>query len=130
VKRKICALTKMYYSELIAFANTLPEAEAQKIKLMDLPDRFLKMTTDIFKLMGLIYPHEDITKAEQNIMAGTKEATAYAIEMLEDILKKEVKDVIFPLIENLTLSERAAICQILLSSCPVFKVMNGKNIDS
>jgi len=130
VKRKIFKRAKAYYSELIAFAETIAGDETKKIKLSELPDRFSKLIAEIFKLMGLIYPHEDIVKAEQNIMAGTKEATAYAIEMLDNILKKDVKDVIFPLIENLTLSERAEKCRNLLTSYPAFKVRNGERFDS
>ena len=93
-------------------------------------DRFSKLNSDIFKLLGLIYSHEDISKAEQNIRAGTKEATAYAIEMLDNILKKDVKDVIFPLVEDLTLTERAERCKNLLTTYPAFKVTNGERFNS
>jgi AAA family ATP:ADP antiporter len=126
VKRKLFTRIRAYYSELIAFSETKTRDEMKDIKLSGLPDRFSQLTSEIFKLLGLIYPHEDIVKAEQNIRAGTKEATAYAIEMLDNILKKEVKDVIFPLIENLTLSERAERCRILLMSYPALKVTNGE----
>ena len=36
---------------------------------------------DIFKLLGLLYPHEDIIKAYQNIEFGTKDSIGYAIEL-------------------------------------------------
>ena len=130
VKRKIFEETRAYYSELIAFSETIAKDKTRNIKLNQMPDHFLKRISNIFKLMGLIYPHEDIIKAEQNIMSGTKEATAYAIEMLDNILKKDVKDVIFPLVENLTLSERVSRCRILLTSYPAFKVMNGERFDT
>ncbi|MFC2164873.1 HEAT repeat domain-containing protein, partial [Acidobacteriota bacterium] len=130
VKRNIFERSKVYYSELIAFSEEIARDRIKNIKSSDMPDRFSKLISDIFKLLGLIYSHEDIAKAEQNIRAGTKEATAYAIEMLDNILKKDMKDVIFPLIENLTFFERVARCRILLASHPVFKVMNGERFDS
>lgn len=130
VKKKIFEKTKFYYSQLIAFAHTLTRDEIKNTKLSDLPENFPKQISVIFKLLGLIYPQEDMAKAEQNIMAGTKEATAYAIELLDNILKKDVKDVIFPLIENLTLTERVEKCIILLASHPVFKLANGEKFNS
>lgn len=130
VKRKIFEETKVFYSELISFSEAIAKDRLQYKILIDLPDRFLTKISDVFKLLGLIYPHEDITKAEQNIMTGTKEATAYAIEMLDTILKKDVKDVIFPMVENLTLAERVERCRNLLASYPAFKVMNGERSNS
>jgi hypothetical protein len=118
VKQKIFEEARAYYSELIGFSETTVIEKLHNTRLNDMPDHFSKRISNIFKLMGLIYPHEEIVKAEQNIMSGTKEATAYAIEMLDNILKKDVKDVIFPLVENLTLSERVSRCRILLASYP------------
>jgi hypothetical protein len=115
---------------MIAFSESIPIDKLQKMKLLDMPDLFSKRISNIFKLMGLIYPHEDIVKAEQNIMTGTKEATAYAVEMLDNTLKKEVKDVIFPMVENLTLFERVERCRVLLASYPALKVTNGERFDS
>jgi len=130
VKRKFFERARVYYSELIVFSKEIARDEIKNIKLSDMPDRFSKLFSDLFKLLGLIYPYEDIAKTEQNIRAGTKEATAYAIEMLDNILKKDVKDVIFPLVENLTLSERIERCQILLASYPALKVTNVERLDS
>jgi AAA family ATP:ADP antiporter len=61
---------------------------------------------DIFRLLGLIYPFADITKAYQNIGSTTKDSTSYAVELLENILKKEDRDILLPLIEELTPRER------------------------
>jgi len=130
VKAKVYEKIKIYYSQLIAFSETLTKDIRQKKRLIDMPDHFTKLISDIFKLMGLLYPYEDIVKAEQNILTGTKEATAYAVEMLDNILKKDMKDVIFPLVENLTLYERTMKCRILLASHPAFRVMNGERINS
>jgi hypothetical protein len=56
---------------------------------------------DIFRLLGLYYPHEDIVKARQNIKTGTPDSVAYAIELLDNNLKKDMKDFVIPLVEDL-----------------------------
>jgi hypothetical protein len=68
--------------------------------------------------LGLIYPREDITKAFQNIRSGTKDSVAYAIELLDNTLQKELKDVLFPVIEDLSLEERVRRCRNLLKDFP------------
>jgi AAA family ATP:ADP antiporter len=61
---------------------------------------------DIFKLLGLCYPHEDIVKACQNIKTGTPHSVAYAIELLDNTLKKEMKDKVIPLVEDMQPGQR------------------------
>jgi len=56
--------------------------------------------SDIFKLLGLIYPHDDIMKAYQNIKSGTPKSTAYAIELLDNTLSKELRELIIPIAEG------------------------------
>ena len=72
---------------------------------------------DIFKLLGLLYPHEDIIKAYQNIELGTKDSIAYAIELLDNILPIEIKTRLFPLVDNVSSEERIILCREVL---PVF----------
>ncbi len=56
--------------------------------------------SNIFKLTGLLYAHNDIMKAYQNILTGTKKSVAYALEMLDNTLQKELRDLIIPLVEE------------------------------
>ncbi|MEE8378543.1 MAG: hypothetical protein V3R45_09210, partial [Candidatus Aminicenantaceae bacterium] len=72
---------------------------------------------DIFKLLGLLFPHEDIIKAYQNIELGTKDSIAYAIELLDNILPIEIKTRLFPLVDNVSSEERIIWCREVL---PVF----------
>jgi AAA family ATP:ADP antiporter len=60
----------------------------------------------IFKLLGLYHPHEDIVKASQNLTNGTIDSISDATELLEITLKKKMKDVVLPLVEDLDPSER------------------------
>jgi hypothetical protein len=69
---------------------------------------------DIFKLLGLIYPQEEIRKAYQNIETGTRNSIAYAVELLDNTLKKDMRDVIIPLVEDSSPSERQRAFQKIL----------------
>jgi len=60
----------------------------------------------IFNLLGLYYPHDDIHKAYQNFIKGTKDSVSDATELLDITLKKKTKDVVLPLVEDLDPSER------------------------
>jgi len=65
----------------------------------------------IFNLLGLLYPHEAIIKAYQNIESGTKDSIGYAIELLDNILPGEIKTRLFPLIDNISIEERIRLCR-------------------
>jgi ATP/ADP translocase/HEAT repeat protein len=76
---------------------------------------------NIFKLLGIVYPREDIAKAYQNIRTGTKNSVAYAVELLDNILHKEMRDILLPVLEDISLAEKVQRCQSLLKSSPIFK---------
>ena len=105
VRRKIFIVIKKYCRasiDLMSFGSDKQDTE-QREQLQK------KLTIDfsnIFKLLGLCYPHEDVIKAYQNLQTGTKDSVAYAIELLDNILSKEMKDVILPLIEELNPIEK------------------------
>ncbi|MGB9906280.1 MAG: Npt1/Npt2 family nucleotide transporter [Candidatus Saccharicenans sp.] len=71
--------------------------------------------TSIFQLLGFIYHPDDIIRAYQNLKAGTKESAAYALELLEIILVKADRDLLWPLLEDLTPSDRLKRIQALLA---------------
>jgi AAA family ATP:ADP antiporter len=54
----------------------------------------------LFKLIGLIYDHDDVFRAYQNVLKGTKDSIAYAVELLDFAVDQEVKDKLFPLLER------------------------------
>jgi ATP:ADP antiporter, AAA family len=104
-KRKALLLAKKYCRAFLDLQGLGPGQENQATK-REL-ERILETSfSDIFKLLGLFYPHEEILKAYQNIKTGTPNSVAYAVELLENTLKKDVRDVILPLVEDLTLAER------------------------
>jgi len=60
----------------------------------------------IFDVMTLLHPSEDIVKACQNILQGTRKSNDYSLSLLDDLLDRELKGLLFPLIEDLPLEER------------------------
>ena len=120
VKNKISEQVKEYYKDLIE-AYERHSKESQDVSArFKIPNHIITRLSNIFKLLGLIYSHEDIMKSYQNIRTGTKDSVAYAVELLDNLLQKEIKDAIFPIIEDLSIMERVKRCRILLKNFPFF----------
>ncbi|MBD3414406.1 MAG: MFS transporter [Candidatus Aminicenantes bacterium] len=85
------------HSQLITRCIELDETEQKEIS---------RSLSNLFKLLGLIYPHEDIMKAYQNIKSGTKSSTAYAVELLDNTLSKEFRDRLIPIIEDVSAAQK------------------------
>jgi AAA family ATP:ADP antiporter len=75
-----------------------------------------KHFVNIFKLLGLYYPQEDIVKAYQNLKAGTKHSVAFAIELLDNTLRKDMRDAVLPLVEDVSPSARMRKFQHMLKN--------------
>ncbi len=120
VKDRIKGHIKEYYSTLIESCGSGPQESQDTRAKPGFPSPLLNQLSNIFKLLGLIYPHEDIMKSYQNIRTGTKDSVAYAVELLDNLLQKEIKDALFPIIDNLTTTERVMRCRILLKDFPHF----------
>jgi len=117
IKIKIFKEIKKYYQILIKFYDA--KSKVKKPKMSEqLSENLAASMMNIFKLFGLIYSHEDIFRAYQNIRTVTKDSVDYALELLDNILPKEIRDVVFPLIEDLPLEERVKRCRILLKTFP------------
>ncbi len=104
-RQKIYSIVKKYcqtYIDLQSIEPTKKNAGQRAILEKNLGIHFV----NIFKLLGLYYPHEDIVKARQNFKAGTSHSVAYAIELLDNTLKKDMKDTIIPLIEDMSPEQR------------------------
>ncbi|MDI6848886.1 MAG: Npt1/Npt2 family nucleotide transporter [Candidatus Saccharicenans sp.] len=83
------------------------------------PDRSLEQELtrsliDMFKLLGFIYPPEDISRAWQNFRAGSGESKAYALELLDSILIKADREWLLPLLEDLPPADRKKRIRTLL----------------
>ena len=61
----------------------------------------------VFDLLTLMYPREDVVNDYQNILQGTPRSVDYALEHLDNLLDREDKELLSPLIEDLPAGERA-----------------------
>ena len=68
---------------------------------------------NIFKLLALLYPREDIFKAYNNLQTGTQDSMAYAIELLDTTLRKEIRDLVIPIIEDIPLKDKIHKIQLI-----------------
>ena len=119
LKKKIRQEIKSYYKLFIRFDEA--ESKGEKAETRQIISHDLKRSMmDIFKLLGLIYPHEDIVKAFQNIQTGTKDSVDYAVELLDNTLEKEIKEAILPLVEDLSQKDRVKACRALQDDFPEF----------
>jgi hypothetical protein len=125
IKTKIAREIRKYYTSLIRYFESISEVSAEG-QLKILPKNLSDMMSNIFKLLGLIYPHEDIFKAYQNLRAGTRDSMAYAVELLDNTLEKEVRDVILPIVEDLPSRQRIRKFKNVLKVSPLFKKIYGK----
>jgi hypothetical protein len=124
VKRKIAQEVKNYCSVLIDFYDSLPKEKEERAE-ESFPWDLEQSLSNIFKLLGLIYVHEDIFRAYQNIRVATKDSTAYAVELLDNTLEKEIRDIVLPLIENIPFEQRVKRCRSLLKAYSLFKRIYG-----
>ena len=115
IKSKISQEIVTYCRSLVTSSQELGEGERSEISGGRGAEQ-ANTLENIFKLLGLIYPRPDISKAYQNLKTGTKDAVAYAIELLDNILDREMRESLFPLIEDLSVEDRMSKCQGLLAS--------------
>ncbi|UCE40421.1 MAG: hypothetical protein JSV17_13295, partial [Candidatus Aminicenantes bacterium] len=107
------SIIKKYCQTFIELHDLEPSEENKKQSSL-LEKRLGIYFWDIFKLLGLYYPHEDIVKARQNIKTGTPNSVANAIELLDNTLKKDMKDRVIPLVEDLPTVQRMQIFKRML----------------
>ena len=116
-KRETLSLAKKYCQTFLEIQDLTLKKKDSELRT-ELQKKLNVYFMDIFKLLGLYYPHDDVTKAYQNIERGTKDSMAYAVELLDNTLKKDLRDVLIPLIEDLTPGDRAHRFQQLLKHFP------------
>lgn len=112
---KVISLIQKCYLLLIQLyefkRNTKKEALARELEAS--LGRAMK---HIFELLGLILPQEDVIRAFQNIQQGTRKAVDYSIELLDNILPKNIKELLLPLIEDRSFEEKVRFSRRMLKS--------------
>ncbi|MEW5900870.1 MAG: Npt1/Npt2 family nucleotide transporter [Acidobacteriota bacterium] len=119
VLTKTVVLIKKCYLILLQL-HDLKSDRKKEVLVSDAENNLSRTMKQVFELVGLIYPQEDITKAYQNILAGTKKALDYSLELLDNILKRELKELLLPLIEDTTLEEKTRLSRKMLKAAEKF----------
>jgi len=109
LKIKECYLIMMEIYSLISDKN-------KEFLAKDLENNLARSLKQVFDLMSLIYSQEDIVTAYQNICDGTKKSIDYSIELLDNIIKREIMEVLLPLIDDIPLEDKVKKGKKLLKS--------------
>lgn len=88
----------------------------------DLEKNLSRSLKYIFELLSLIYPREDVIKAYQNICAGTKSSIDYSIELLDNMVRRNVMEALLPLIEDIPLEDKVRRGKRLLKTLERIKL--------
>ncbi len=115
VHTKIVSLIKKCYLLVLQIHDVRADRKKEMLT-KDLENSLSRTMKQIFELLGLVYPQEDIVRAYQNILVGTKKALDYSVELLDNILKRELKELLIPLIEDTTLEEKARISRKMIKA--------------
>jgi len=117
---------KIIFSEIISIIKTsylvliemhvLMSDEKKAYLAKDLENNLARSLKHIFELLSLIYPHDDVIRAYQNICAGTKKALDYSLELLENMLKKEIREFLLPLIDDFPFEDKVRKCKKMLKT--------------
>ncbi len=62
----------------------------------------------LFRLLNLLHPGEDLTRAGQSFVGGSADETAFALELLDHILPLDLKEQVVPALERLPCPEEGA----------------------
>lgn len=84
------------------------ESEITSLLIRALEGDIRKNQKRIFLLLAMIYPSASILKAKANLTGNSSEKRANALEVLDNIISQDVKSVIFPLLDELTVAQRYA----------------------
>lgn len=79
----------------------------KEVSNKDLESELARSIRRIFELLSLVYPHEDMIKAYQNICSGARKALDYSLELLDNTVKREIVEVLLPLVEDIPLEDKA-----------------------
>jgi ATP:ADP antiporter, AAA family len=86
-------------SEVADIPSTRPLLQALNEELSYNFDR-------IFLLLSLIYDPQSIALVRENVESDTSEGKVYAIELLDVFIAKNIKSILFPLLDDISTSER------------------------
>jgi AAA family ATP:ADP antiporter len=97
----LIAQTMAYYEGLALFCAMKPKKNGDsRLVSRALQEHLDRQMEIVFRLLGLSYPQRDIYSAYVALKGLHREKRVAAIEFLDNILKREVKSLILPLLEE------------------------------
>ena len=100
--------TKIYYEILRIYSlyknapQSQSQSEADALLTRALNERLTLNLERIFRLLGLQYPPDDIYSAYLGIVSAEKDRHASAIEFLDNVVGKDVKKYLFPIVDRIS----------------------------
>lgn len=119
VFEKTIQIIKRCYFVLLEMHDLMTDQRKDNL-VSDMEKNLARSLKHIFELLSLVYAPDDIIKAYQNICTGTKKSIDYSIELLDNILQREVKEVLIPLIDDISFEDRVRKCKKMIK--PLEKV--------
>jgi HEAT repeat protein len=99
--------TESYYTILqILNLEGRPDSDAEHLLRRALQEKIDEDLERIFRLLGLTYSQKDIHGAYLGIISKRKELYASAVEFLDNVLKKQVKKYLFPIVDSISMDLR------------------------
>ncbi len=119
IMEKTIGIIRKCYLILLEMHDLMTDQRKENL-IGDLEKSLARSLKQIFELLSLVYSPDDIIKTYQNICSGTKKSIDYSVELLDNILQKDVKEVLLPLIDDISFEDRVRKCKRMLK--PLEKV--------
>lgn len=113
IEAEIRPLIKKSYMIILEIYDLLPDEKRAKL-VSDLENNLAGTLKNIFYLLSLIYPVDDVLEAYRNFSAGTKKTIADAVVLCDIFLEKELRELIIPLMEDVPVSTKVMRCRKML----------------
>lgn len=112
--RVISLIQKCYL--LFIQIHELRSDKKREVLARELEGSLARAMKHIFELLGLILPQEDMIRAYQNLQLGTKKSVDYSLELLENILRKDIKEMLLPLVEDRPFEDKVRFSRRMLKT--------------
>jgi len=90
----------------MAALQELPKEEKFEILRQAFKEEIGHNYEQVFLLLSLIYDTESVSLVKENILSDTSEGIAYGIELLDMFIDSELKSKLFPLVDDISTSEK------------------------
>ncbi|MFH1374023.1 MAG: Npt1/Npt2 family nucleotide transporter [bacterium] len=104
LKKSLISETRHYYEILQMLHNRDDRDDNPAVRLLTkaLEEKQQQNLERIFRLLGLVYPPRDVYNAYHRIVSGSKTLYANAVELLDNLLKSDLKKYILPILDDVS----------------------------